>query len=196
MVSDTYEKARRKAARAELTSHLETDDQDDIRLHKRRARETTVTFNDTSSKEGPSFPSPNFCMAPGSGTQRIEHTKLDDFNYPERVEVSEDELSFEPLNADSIDSPIDEPFHFNALPEARAATTTTTDALSLGLTGMAHTWSVYFIRFCPTWPMHGPWTVSSSSLVNVWPDGQNCQWARVHEKKGPNIRHTTWQTGI
>ncbi|CAL8114434.1 unnamed protein product [Orchesella dallaii] len=172
--TDTYEKARRKAARAELTSHLESDDQDDSRLRKRRARETTVTFNDTSSEEGafipanekirkpkpkrrknlkqkqlffgsslnlqppisagPSFPSPNFCLAPGSGTQRIEDTKLDDFNNQERVEVSEDELSFAPLNADSIDSSIDEPLHFNALPEARAATTTTTDALSLGLT--------------------------------------------------------------
>ncbi|CAL8129168.1 unnamed protein product [Orchesella dallaii] len=169
--TDTYEKARRKAARAELTYHLESDDQDDSRLRKRRARETTVTFNDTSSEEGAfipanqkirkpkpkrrqfkakttvlwiisqstttnfsSFPSTNFCLAPGSGTQRIEDTKLDDFNNQERVEVSEDELSFAPLNADSIDSSIDEPVHFNALPEARAATTTYTDALSLGLT--------------------------------------------------------------
>ncbi|CAL8108359.1 unnamed protein product [Orchesella dallaii] len=156
MVSDTYERARRKAARAELTSHLESGDQDDSRLRKRWDRETTVRFNDTSSEEGafipanekilkpkpkrrknikqkkllfgsslnlqplisvgPSFPSPNFCLAPGSGTQRIEHTKLDDFNYSERVEVSEDELRFAPPNADSIDSSIDGALHCNALP--------------------------------------------------------------------------------
>ncbi|CAL8145075.1 unnamed protein product [Orchesella dallaii] len=153
--TDTYERARRKAARAELTSHLKSGDQDDSRLRKRWDRETTVRFNDTSSEEGafipanekilkpkpkrrknikqkktalwiisqstttnfsPSFPSPNFCLAPGSGTQRIEHTKLDDFNYSERVEVSEDELRFAPPNADSIDSSIDGALHCNALP--------------------------------------------------------------------------------